>query len=156
MPLAILAAFIQISFLGTRISQQILNVVIGIGVFALSLCQLYLTTSPSSRLIPPVDAGLEFMIAIISLIFIVATVIYFSRNILAFKSELWKSNQFLTQIANINPHFIFAKDTDRKFTFVNKALCDTYGMTPKQMMGKRDEEIHPVFTNDGHFVQDEH
>ena len=155
MPLAILASFIQISFLCTRLSQQILNLVVGVGVFVLCLYRLYLM--PELELVPISQShpGLEFMIAVTCLIVIVATVIYFSRNIIAFKSELWKSNQFLTQIANVNPHFVFAKDTRRKFTFVNKALCDTYGMTRQQMLGKRDEEIHPIFSDDGHFVEDD-
>ena len=155
MPLAILAAFIQISFLGTRISQQILNLVIGIGVFTLCLYRLFLAPDQEAAAFPQIQAGLEFMVALISLIVIVATVVYFSRNIIAFKSQLWKSNQFLTQIANINPHFIFAKNTDRKFTFANRALCDTVGIPQQKLMGKRDEDIHPVYSHDRHFMEDD-
>ncbi len=149
--LALIAAFLVFSYLTTRPYQQVINIILGISSWLFYQYHLnYGAIDPTKNVY-----GLEFTVGMVSLTIIIATVIYFSKNILDFKTKLWKSNQFLTQIANINPHFIFAKDVKRKFTFVNKAMADAYGMSPEQMIGKRDEEIHPFFTEDLHFVEDD-
>ena len=50
---------------------------------------------------------------------------------------------YLRQIIDLNPSFIFAKDVDGKFVLANKALADAYGSTPEEMVGKSDADFNP-------------
>ena len=50
---------------------------------------------------------------------------------------------YLRQIIDLNPSFIFAKDEEGKFVLVNKALADAYGSTPEEMVGKSDADYNP-------------
>ena len=50
---------------------------------------------------------------------------------------------FLWQVIDINPHFIFAKDRQMRYTLVNQAFAQAYHTTVKEMIGKTDSELHP-------------
>lgn len=61
------------------------------------------------------------------------------------QETLRASYALLRQIIDINPHFIFAKDRDGRFTLVNRAVADCYGTTPEGLIGKTDADFnsHP-------------
>lgn len=44
----------------------------------------------------------------------------------------------LQHIVDLSSSLIFAKDREGRFTLVNRALAETYGTTPEQMLGKTD------------------
>ncbi|MFC5597336.1 diguanylate cyclase domain-containing protein [Deinococcus cellulosilyticus] len=44
----------------------------------------------------------------------------------------------LQHIADLSSSLIFAKDQEGRFTLANRALAETYGTTPEQMLGKTD------------------
>ena len=43
---------------------------------------------------------------------------------------------FLRQVIDITPHFLFVKDREGRFTLVNQALADAYGTTVEGLIGK--------------------
>ena len=51
--------------------------------------------------------------------------------------------EFLRQVIDINPNFIFAKDAEGRFTLVNQAVADNYGTTVEELIGKRDADFNP-------------
>jgi PAS domain S-box-containing protein len=50
--------------------------------------------------------------------------------------------QFLRQIIDINPHFIFVKDRAGRFTLVNEAVAEAYGTTVEDLIGKTDADFN--------------
>ncbi len=51
--------------------------------------------------------------------------------------------QFLRQVIDINPHFVFAKDRAGRFTLVNQAVAEAYGTTVEELIGKTDADFNP-------------
>ena len=58
-------------------------------------------------------------------------------------AELHDQKTFLRRIIDLNPSFIFAKDRQGRFTLANRALADVYGMSPKDLVGKSELDLHP-------------
>lgn len=58
------------------------------------------------------------------------------------EKELINSEKRLHQIIDLFPHMLFSKDENGKFTLVNKAMAEAYGTNEKEMIGKRQEDIH--------------
>jgi PAS domain S-box-containing protein len=50
---------------------------------------------------------------------------------------------FLRQIIDITPHFLFVKDREGRFTLVNQALAEAYGTTVEGLIGKTDADFNP-------------
>ncbi|MDX2128685.1 MAG: ATP-binding protein [Chloroherpetonaceae bacterium] len=66
------------------------------------------------------------------------------RNITGRKSaemEILKQKTFFSQVIDLNPNFIYAKDRDGRFTLANRAIADAYGTTPENMIGKMDSDF---------------
>jgi PAS domain S-box-containing protein len=49
---------------------------------------------------------------------------------------------FLQQVIDINPHFVFAKDRQGRFTLVNQAFARIYGLTVPEVIGKTDADLN--------------
>ena len=60
---------------------------------------------------------------------------------------------FLRQVIDIDPHFIFAKDRDGRFTLVNQAVANAYGTTIEDFIGKTDADFNPNRTEVECFLQ---
>jgi two-component system cell cycle sensor histidine kinase/response regulator CckA len=58
------------------------------------------------------------------------------------EEELAEQRYFLRQVIDLNPHFIFAKDRDGRFTLVNQAVANAYGTTVEDLLGKRDTDFN--------------
>jgi two-component system sensor histidine kinase/response regulator len=71
------------------------------------------------------------------------------------QGALKAQRNFLRQVIDLDPSFIFAKDENGRFLLVNKALADTYGTTPDEMVGKLDEDFNPRRSEADHFHQDD-
>ncbi len=63
------------------------------------------------------------------------------------------SRDFLRQVIDIDPHFIFAKDRGGRFTMVNQAVADAYGTTIEDLIGKTDADFNPNGTEVELFLQ---
>ena len=50
---------------------------------------------------------------------------------------------FLRQVIDINPNFVFAKDRQGRFTLVNRAIADAYGTSVDDLIGKTDADFTP-------------
>ncbi|HVN87253.1 MAG TPA: ATP-binding protein [Candidatus Binatia bacterium] len=59
------------------------------------------------------------------------------------EDELEEQRAFLRQVIDINPHLIFARDRDGRFTLVNRATAEVYGATVEELIGKRDDDFNP-------------
>ena len=49
---------------------------------------------------------------------------------------------FVRQILDINPHLIFAKDREGRFTLVNRAVAEVYATTVEELVGKSDADFN--------------
>jgi len=58
------------------------------------------------------------------------------------RARLASERQFLRQVIDINPNFVFAKDRDGRFTLVNQAVADAYGTTIEGLIGKTDADFN--------------
>lgn len=63
--------------------------------------------------------------------------------------------EFLRQVIDINPNFVFAKDAEGRFTLVNQAVADNYGTTVDELTGKRDADFNPYAEEVDHFRKDD-
>lgn len=57
--------------------------------------------------------------------------------------DLQQQRSFLRQVIDINPHFIFAKDRQMRFTLANEAFARAYGTTVEALIGKTDADFNP-------------
>lgn len=57
--------------------------------------------------------------------------------------EIERQRHFLRAVIDINPHLIFAKDREGRFTLVNQAVAEVYGTTVKDLIGKTDADFNP-------------
>ncbi len=62
---------------------------------------------------------------------------------------------FVRQILDINPHLIFAKDREGRFTLVNRALAEIYGTTVEELTGKRDSDFNADSSEVENFRRDD-
>ncbi len=58
------------------------------------------------------------------------------------EQALDKERQFLRQVIDVDPNFVFAKDRNGRFTLVNQAFADAHGTTVEDMIGKTDWEVN--------------
>ena len=62
---------------------------------------------------------------------------------------------FLRQILDLNPHFVFAKDREGRFTLVNRAVAEAYGTTVEDLTGRTDADFNPNAEEVAHFRADD-
>ena len=58
------------------------------------------------------------------------------------KEAVRSSCDFLRQVIDVDPHLIFAKDRDGRFTLANQAVADAYGTTIEDLIGKTDSDFN--------------
>jgi len=58
------------------------------------------------------------------------------------EESLMSQRSFLRQVIDVNPNFIFAKDRTGRFTLVNQAIADVYGVSVEQVIGKTDADFN--------------
>ena len=71
------------------------------------------------------------------------------------EQQLVSQRAFFKQIVDINPHFVFVKDREGRFTLVNQAVADAYGTTVDELIGKTDADFNPSVKEVAHFRQDD-
>jgi PAS domain S-box-containing protein len=55
---------------------------------------------------------------------------------------LEKERRFLRQVIDTAPNFIFAKDSEGRFTLANQAVADAYGTTVDNLIGRTDADFN--------------
>ena len=58
------------------------------------------------------------------------------------EEELAKQRSFLRQVIDLNPSFVFAKDREGRFTLVNQAIAEAYGVSVEDLLGKTDADFN--------------
>jgi PAS domain S-box-containing protein len=69
--------------------------------------------------------------------------------------ELEAQRTFLRQVIDINPHLLFAKDRDGRFTLVNRAVAAIYGSTVEDLIGRTDSDFNPNADEVAQFRRDD-
>jgi len=131
------ALFLVIHFLKPEPGYQIINSLFAI--LSVFLFFYFVGNYPTSKIL--YSADLELIIGSSAFLIANMTLYYFYKNINDYKEELLKKNNFLNQISDINPHLIFAKDKNRKFTFANKVISESYNLPKSKLIGKQYEEL---------------
>ncbi len=71
------------------------------------------------------------------------------------EAGLRESERLLHTVMDLVPHFIFAKDSQGRHLFVNRACGTANGLTPEQMVGRTDLEIVPDRAQAEAFMKDD-
>jgi two-component system cell cycle sensor histidine kinase/response regulator CckA len=66
-----------------------------------------------------------------------------------------EQHQFLREVIDTIPAFVFAKDGEGRFTLANRSLADAYGTTPEALLGKTDGDINSNAEEVAAFRRDE-
>ena len=75
--------------------------------------------------------------------FAVTTIVLWRAHLLETEHhEQRRDHQYLRTVIDAIPHFIFARDASGRFTLVNKAVADFYGMTVDQVEGRHLLDVH--------------
>jgi PAS domain S-box-containing protein len=59
------------------------------------------------------------------------------------EADLHRQREFLRQVVDTSPSFIFAKDRHGRFTLANAAVAEAYGTTVESLLGKTDADFNP-------------
>jgi diguanylate cyclase (GGDEF)-like protein/PAS domain S-box-containing protein len=70
-----------------------------------------------------------------------ATSIYLRRKVTAHTRDLKESERKLTSILESVESLIYIKDSDYRYTYVNRAVCDLFGRPSEEILGKRDADL---------------
>lgn len=56
---------------------------------------------------------------------------------------LQRSERRLQRIIDLVPHLIYVKDGEGRYLLINRSAAATLGLTPEEVIGRRDVELHP-------------
>jgi PAS domain S-box-containing protein len=71
------------------------------------------------------------------------------------EEALRASEERLRQVMDLVPHFIFAKDSDGRYLFANRALGQAFGLAPEEIVGRRDTDLSPDKEEAARFQSDD-
>lgn len=71
------------------------------------------------------------------------------------EDELRENRELLLKIIDLNPHRMYAKDKNGNFIFVNKAMAQAHGVSPKEMVGKNQRDFMGRDVELDHFLSDD-
>lgn len=78
----------------------------------------------------------ETSLGLISFMNLFLVIRYFKTDVDDYEEKLQEVNNFLRQITDLNPHFIYAKNPDDKFIFINETMTQFYRHTSYEMIGQ--------------------
>lgn len=70
-------------------------------------------------------------------------------------AELQAQREFLRAIVDTSPNAIFVKDSEGRFTLVNKAVEDAYGRAAEEILGKTEADLNGYHEEIQTFVRDD-
>ena len=74
---------------------------------------------------------------------------------IAAEQALRESEQFLRQVIDLVPHFVFAKDEESRFLLMNRAIADANGTTVEGALGKTDTDFSATPEEAHNFHEDD-
>lgn len=123
---------LQISTKSERSFMVFFNIFTSIG-YAIGVYNLF----PSTRLYPSSIAVLVFAISVLVLSNRMHIKIVDEMN-----QKLKEQKEFLFQVVDLNPNYIYAYDEDGHYTLVNQSYAKFMGMSIPNMIGKTDYDIY--------------
>lgn len=151
-PVMILTIFFVINLIIPKPIFQIQNLVFAIT----SLISYYALVYNIEGSPIPYSEDLDIVLTIVSFLVIAASFSQYNKSLSNYRSILLEKNWFLNQIANTNPHLIFAKNKKRELTFVNEAVLKYFKRDEDELIGKKDEEVNSYFDDDMSFREDDY
>jgi PAS domain S-box-containing protein len=71
------------------------------------------------------------------------------------EAQIRRSEEYLRQVIDANPNIVFVRDSEGKFTLVNKTVADMCGSTVHDMVGKTDADFNPDPEEISRFLQND-
>ncbi|MEM6803369.1 MAG: ATP-binding protein [Bacteroidota bacterium] len=134
---AIVAIFLNAYYQAENRFERVLNYIL----FPLSYATYSFLAHVQPYSLSGDQFGYSFLVGFVSISAIFIVIVYINQGTLDFKHALWKSNEFLRQVTDLNPHHIFAKDSEGKFTLVNKAMAQNLGRSAEEFIGKDETSL---------------
>ncbi len=97
---------------------------------------------PESRLYPSAITVLIFAISVLILLSKLHLQIVGEMN-----QKLYDQRQFLSDVINLNPNYIYAQDQHGRYTLVNQSYALIMGISSEEMIGKTDDDINLLQQN---------
>lgn len=67
--------------------------------------------------------------------------------------ELQQQKNFLDRIINFNPSAIYTMNWEGEFTLINKEFALLYGLTPEDILGKKEKDFNPKADEAWHYLK---
>ena len=145
------AAFVILAYSIDDFRLHITNALFALGAFIVFIYKVYNDSYAGVTVRPEI----ELMVGTMALVSLFITLYYHRGQIFDYQFGLNKTTRFLRLIADSNPNFVFAKGMDRRYTFANKAMVDTYGIPLLEIIGKRSDDLNPVYGVSEQFKTDD-
>lgn len=71
------------------------------------------------------------------------------------EEALKQQGAFLRNVIDVHPGFVFVKDRESRFLLANRTLCDMYGTTAQEIVGKTDADYNSNREEVEHFHRDD-
>ena len=94
---------------------------------------------PESRLYPSSITVMVFAISVLILLSKMNLQIVEELN-----QKLYDQRQFLSNVIDLNPNFIYAHDQKGRYTLVNQSYAGIMGIRKEDMIGKTDDDLYPL------------
>jgi len=90
----------------------------------------------------------DISICAISFFIIFSIIYYYRRDVNKYQQKLEENFNFLKQITNTNPHFIYTTDLKNNFTFVNETMNNFDKENPRGLIGENINNFWKPLNND--------
>ncbi len=137
--LNIIAIFIVVDYTSTSFKLRLFNAIMAVATYITYTVLLYkiLNQFSEEKMIGDLISGIT------SICLIYINIYLFRKDTETYKKGKQKSEQFLQQIADLNPHYIFAKNNEGAFTYLNQSFANIWGMSIQDMLGKKLSDLFP-------------
>ena len=137
--ISIMAMFFFITYASSKRYQYILNSTLALLAFAnyRYLSTIYNEPAFENAVFYDMLIGLTILGATIALMF------YYHKEIGKIRSQQQKTVKYFQQISDLNPNFIYVKNKDLEFNYVNEAFIDVFKHESDGFLGKTIEQLEP-------------
>lgn len=90
---------------------------------------------------------IELFVGVTSILISIITINFYDRDIANYRDKSKEALNFLKQLSDLNPSFIFAKDSENRYTFVNHSMLEASGLLEQEFMGKTDNDLNLASLN---------
>lgn len=128
--ISIIAIFITNTYISNNKLYQRYNLVVALIALSIYFSALTIFYGKNPQYIT------DITICAIGFIIIFSVIYYFRKDVNKYQKELERNINFLKQITDTNPHFIYTTDTQNNFTFVNETMGNFDKENSVELIGK--------------------